>query len=329
MTEKKSGLHQLFEAAILESRFPRQSSGLFRPSEASAIEQTKAGPIVRGGCARKTWLRLKGVKPTNSGILGHQMQRMNVGKEVENSVIEDCKKSGLYVANNVVFRVEMDGVPIAGEIDAVLRTAPCSGEKYCMECKSVYGYYAQKEIFGKFLKMGKEPGKPKDSHLMQLALYLNHYSRLPKDDPGYLAFGALFICDRGDGHFGVFDVWLEPDTMILGEGEEITTHRIFYSSEVLGVLRTACPWTVEDILSRYRGVQDLLSGDAPPPKDFLREYNAEQIEQRHEIGMISDSAYKKWKSSHGPRGKGKEKLGDWNCQRLYCPYSDFCWGEPE
>jgi intein/homing endonuclease len=686
MNNPTSGLQQRFEAALLNGRpFPHQSSGMFRPSEASATIQTPNGLIVKGSCKRRTWLRLKGIEKDKTKTLPHQIQRMNVGKEVENSIIETCKREGLYVANNVPFRVVMDGIPIAGELDAILRTEPCGEIKYLMECclpgtwitlhngrlipieeitqgfeilshkgvkdfshylqtrqvneevfklkhkcdglgsyitgnhpvltavvnikrpwdgrrqhkreysvtetqwkkakdikkddyvcipklsfgeerefiyftdvvkekdypfkikdgmirytdgrsikrgipipykvaadeefywilgmylaegsvskgaiyfslhedeidlierlsnffikkfgikakiqqltsrginvyfssvllekffrglfsgnsrlrtkrfnnisllprnrirallegavagdghksfgrykdgtninvhlqtvvpemaywyfqiaatlgyeprlklcrqhktawgpkensiykiswsrdktkgntgkliegkgfwavkvkgieekhyqgnvynfgaektstytaggitvhncKSIYGYYAQKSIFGSFIGNGREVGAPKDSYLMQIGLYLNHFSRLPEDDPSYLPFGAIFICDRGDGHLGVFDVWLEEELKIMGEDEVIPRHKIYYASHAMGVPKTLVPYTTEDILAGYRTVKNLLGGEEPPPKDFVREYSKEQVEAKYEEGTISKSAYTKW-----------------------------------
>ena len=248
---------------------------------------------------------------------------MNVGKAVEEAIIESCKREGLYVDNNVKFQVEMGGVPIAGEIDAILRTEPCGNTRYIMECKSLYGYYAGKEAFGKHLKMGKKPGAPKHSYVMQIALYLNYYSRLPEDDPRYIPFGAIFISDRGDGHFGVFDIWLEEKTQFLSEDEVVKSHAIVYKATEMGVPTTILPYTIEDILQRYREVLFALKNDTVPPRDFLREYSEEIVEKRYKQGMVSDSAYKKWKTSHGSRGKGKEKLSDWQCS--YCPFHQLCW----
>ncbi len=324
MINPTSGLQERFSAALLNgSPFPHQSSGMFRPSEASATIQTPYGPWTKGSCKRRTWYRLKKVEKVEAPSLPHQIQRMNVGKQVENSVIEDCKREGLYVANNVPFKVLMDGVPIAGEVDAVLLTEPCIGKRYIMECKSIYGYYAQKSIFGKFIGNGKEVGEPKDSYIMQTALYLNYFSRLDKNDPSYIPFGAIFVCDRGDGHFGVFDIWLEEEIKIIGEDETTTCHKIFYASPKMGIPKTLVPYTTEDIIAGYRVVQQALKTETPPARDFIREYNREEVETYYKAGRISDSAYKKWSSSHGPRGKGKEKLGDWNCG--YCEWASHCW----
>ncbi len=323
MLNPKSGLQKRFTSALLDSRpFPHVSSGKFRPSEASATIQTPFGLLTKGSCKRKTWFRLKDVPKTSDQILPHQMQRMNVGKYVENAIIETCKREGLYVANNVPFQVTMDGIEIAGELDAVLRTEPCGTERYIAEIKSMYGYYAQKSIFGKFIGSGKEPGVPKDSYLMQIGLYLNHFSRLPKDSPYYISFGAIFVCDRGDGHFGVFDVWLEEEVVVINDDETLARHKIYYSSDDMGVPRTAAPFSIEDILSSYRTVKDALSGETPPEKDYTLQYTKEQVETYHEAGLISASAYKKWSASHGPRGKGKEQLGDWQCS--YCDWAAHC-----
>jgi hypothetical protein len=251
--------------------------------------------------------------------------RMEVGKAVEQNLIEHSKKMGLYCGSNIPFQAKLDGAEIAGELDLVLRTTPCAGSKYILECKSIYGNFATKDIFGSFLFPNAGKGKPKDSHLMQLAIYLRHFSRFPVDHPSYIPFGALFVCDRGDGHFGTFDVWLEKETSSLAEGEQISSHKIKYYSKYLQVPITVAPFTVEDILSRYRHINAALEKEEPPKRDFKKEYSEEEIEQRYESGEVSESRYKTWKSSHGPRGKGKVTLGDWNCGNLYCPYSSLCW----
>lgn len=323
--EPESGLHEAFESSLLgEDLFPRPSSGRFRPSEASALITTKNGSQVLGHCARATWFRLKGYPSSEGKPLPHQIQRMEVGKEVEDSIIERCKIAGIYSGNNIQFQTTFNGVAIAGELDAVLRRRS-DNVKYVAEIKSIYGYLPQKEIFGRFLHLGQEAGKPRDSYLMQIALYLMHFSKLPKDHPMYLPFGAIFVSDRGDGHYGVFDVWLEEEIRVLGEDETITVNQIKYRSSKMKVPTTIAPYTVEDIISRFQMIKVLLAGEVPPPRDFIREYDEETIERKHNDGEISDSSYKKWKSSHGPRGKGKESLGDWNCQSLYCPYSTACW----
>jgi hypothetical protein len=322
----RTNLQQIFTSALLNGRpFPRQSSGMFRPSEASVTLQTPYGQDIRGNCKRKTWFRLKGVRPSEEGPIPHQIQRMNTGKQIENSIIETCKREGIFVDNNIPFRTVMDGIPVAGELDVVLRTKPCGTDKYLAEIKSLYGYYAQKETFGRFIGNGKKDGAPRDSYILQTALYLNYYSRLPKDDDAYLPYGAIFITDRGDGHFGVFDIWLEEELKITGDDEILKCHKIYYASPDMGVPKTLVPYTIEDILSSYRFVQKSIDNNIMPPRDFIKIYNAEQVETKYLMGKISDSKYKVWKGSHGPRGKGKEILGDWNCYNSYCKWSSLCW----
>jgi hypothetical protein len=254
---------------------------------------------------------------------------MDVGNAVEDDFAEKAKLAGIFVDRNVPFRAEFEGIPIAGEMDVICRTEPCGTDKIVVEAKSIYSYYAQKQIFGRALNLSREPGAPRDSYIMQLSLYLRKFSTLPEDDPSYLPFGVIYICDRGDGHYGMFDCWLSKETRYLSEGEQIDVHKIFYASDHLDVPVTELPYSVEDILQNYRQVTLCLKNNTPPPRPFIREYNAEQVEQAYEAGDISASAYKKWKSSHGPRGKKKEKLGSWNCSRLYCKWSDHCWKEEE
>jgi hypothetical protein len=322
-SEPESHLHEEFEKVLVHPDiFPRPSTGMFRPSEASAVISTKYGPLVVGHCSRATWFRLKGYPPEEALDMPHQIQRMEVGKEVEKEIIEKCKVAGLWAGNNIQFKAVMGGIQIAGELDAVLKRRS-DQVKYLLEIKSIYGYYAQKEIFGRFLNQGGDPGKPRDTYVMQVALYLNYFSKLPKDHPMYLPFGAIFVCDRGDGHFGVFDVWLSEEMQVIGEDETINISKISYRSPRMRVPTTVLPYSVEDILARYRMVDGLLPGGTPPKREFSREYDKETIEIRYAQGLVSKSAYEKWQSSHGPRGKGKETLGDFQCS--YCPHSSLCW----
>jgi len=320
----KSHLHQILEEELLAGeKFPHQSSGLFRPSEASAVYYKNEKPKIVGSCARKTYYRLTHTPPTDISRMAHQENRMREGKASEEQVTEDAKKAGIYLANNVPFHKFFGDVGISGEIDAVYSTGRCGGVNYVVEQKSIYGYYAQKDIFGRFLHLGSNPGKPRDSYIMQTALYLRYFSYLPKEDPAYLPFGAIYVRDRGDGHFGVFDTWLEPETFNRG-GETLTRNHIIYASEKMGVDPTQVPYDVEDILERFQYIQNCVAKKDIPPRDFSIEYTPEQVEEAYINGDISESSYKKWKSSHGPRGKGKEKISDWQCN--YCIFSKHCWG---
>lgn len=251
--------------------------------------------------------------------------RMNVGKQIEIQAVEEYKNIGIYINNNIPFTSKVGDLTITGELDAVLRTAPGSKEKYILEKKSIYGHYSAKEVFGQFLYPRAAIAKPKWGHLFQLGIYLYHFSSLPITHPNYINLGVLHYTDRGDGHFGTFEVELIKEWKILSEGN-MQIHKIAYWSEELHVPYTVTEVSIEDILSRYKQIKDKLSGDTPPPRDFEKEYSSEKIESYHDAGLISESKYDKWKSSHSPRGKGKEFIGDFHCYTLYCPWSDLCHG---
>lgn len=324
LKKSKSGLYEIFTNQILHGGgFPRQSSGNFRPSEASVIVNTKAGPVVEGKCARATWLRLKKIEPSNDTNLPNQIMRMNVGKEVENRCIEEYKKAGIYVANNMMFTAEVaPGILITGELDAICKDN--DGNNFCTELKSCYGPYAQKDIFGKKISGYGGPGKPRSSYLMQIGLYLYHFSRLPKNHPGHLAYGVIQVVDRGDGHYGMFEVELQKESRILPEGGSVPIHKLAYWSEDLDVPETLTPWSIEDVIERYAYVKRHLDSDTMPPRDYDDNYSKEKVELYHQAGLVSDSKYKKFMSSHSPRGKGKETIGDFWCYPLYCKWADFC-----
>lgn len=329
LKDPHSNLYRIVEATVLGGRgFPHQSSGLFRPSEASATIQTKRGLKTLGSCPRATWYRLKGIQPSNLDRQLNQVLRMEMGKVVEDQLAEITKRAGIFIDRNVPFRAVFDGIPIAGEMDIICRTHPCAGQKIVIECKSIYNYKAKKEIFGSPYP-GGPMGKPRDSYVMQLSLYLREFSVLPEDDPAHLPFGVIYIQERGDGSACTYDTWLTEETKVLQEGEVINVHHIHCRSDDLSVPERVMPYTVEDILSNFRSVKVALEQDTPPPRPFAREWDREQVEAAHDDGEISDSQYKKWIGSHGPRGKGKEHLGDWHCQQLYCKWSDHCWGCPD
>lgn len=322
-----SNLARTLNKILLEGKgFPHQSSGGFRPSEASVTISTPNGPKTLGHCPRATWYRLKGTPPSNIERLPHQERRMRIGKLVEDALVEDCKYAGIFLDRNVPFRATLDNVLVSGELDVVCRQEPLSSSRYLIEAKSIYGYLAQKDIFGRAFHLGPDVGKPRDSYIMQPALYLRYFSTLPTDHPLYIPYGVIYVCDRGDGHACTFDIWLNKETRLFGGGDESTTiHEIYYHSDDLNIPDTRVPYTVEDVLQSFRNVQNLLSGEEPPPRPFVREYDQEMVELRYRSGDISESAYKKWMASHGPRGKGKEVLGDWSCGKLYCQWSDLCW----
>lgn len=320
----KTNLHEFYENYMLGGRsFPRMSSGMFRPSEASVLMPTSAGMIPAGGCPRKTWYRLKGIPKTDETFLSHQIMRMEVGKQVERSCIEDFKRMGIFVDNNVKFKSTMMGVDISGEVDAILRTEPCSGTKYALEIKSIYGRFAQTEQFGNFLFPRAGYAKPKWGHLLQLGIYLYHYSLLPEDHPGYLPFGSILYVDRGDGHFGSFDVELVKEYRILEEGS-VPVHKIAYWSKMMKVPYTITDFAIEDCIGRFGMIKSYLNKEEPPPREYKLVFTPEEIEKRHDAGLISDSKYNSWKKSHAPRGKKKVKLGDWICLPLYCGWSSLC-----
>lgn len=323
ITRPHSGLGKILESLLLNGTgFPHQSSGLFRPSEASVTVQTQWGPKTLGHCPRATWYRLKGIPKTDPQESISSLNRMGVGKAVENDLAEKLKLAGTFVDRNVPFRARYGDVQTSGEMDIINRQEPCGDLKYCIEAKSIYGYYAQKSIFGRAYKLSRAPGAPRDSYIMQTSLYLRKFSTLDENDPSFLPYGVIYVCDRGDGRLGNFETWLTKEARPINDDETIEIHKIKYASDDLDVPETEVQYSVEDILQNYSMIIGCLKNDTPPTRSFVREFNAEQVDIAFECGDLSKSAYEKWKKSHGPRGKGKETLGDWHCS--YCKWKSLC-----
>jgi hypothetical protein len=79
-------------------------------------------------------------------------------------------------------------------------------------------------------------------------------------------------------------------------------------------------FTVENILDRYRLLQQHLDNQNVPPNDYELRYSDNKIRDYYSKGKIAKTKYEKWEKG---KLKDHEIIGDWNCS--YCRFCHECW----
>lgn len=224
------------------------------------------------------------------------------------------KEMGIYVDSGAQFFVDCDGVDLSGELDGILEE-PQTKVRYAFENKSFYGYNAQKEILG--LTYGNTP-KPKISHALQTLCYLYYFKFFAKP-AAHLEYAVLFYVERGDGRHIHFYIDIEEEVQVL-DGAEYTVHRPSYTwfKDHITPVKVKYPFTMEDVWTNYKEIQQALKSDEPPPREFELSYSPEKIELLHSLGQIAKTKYEEWKKAK----KVKPMIGSWVCS--YCPYLSIC-----
>lgn len=290
---KKFDLIKLTEDHITRQKVYLPRGKHFYPSEASVSYTDNHGiHRVIGSCLRKCYFRLTGMEGGGPPSAYSEWIFLQ-GKGIENILIEQWKQMGIWVDNSIRFYNEEYN--ISGELDAVLRD-PNTGELIVLEAKSYHGYMAEKDIGGSF----NQAPKPKDAHLLQLLIYLYLFQ-------DKFSYGKLFYKARDSDGRQDFDVELkkvdEGKTRVVVNG--VVDYRFF----------------VEDILDRYKLLDQLIKEARIPPNDFELVWSPEKIEKLNSLGEISKTKYTDWQK----KKKGKERIGDYMCNPTYCPYSKVCW----
>lgn len=266
-----------------------KSKGTFYPSEASVsfINEYGEREIV-GKCHRACYYRLTGVEQTNHPTDQNQVLFM-LGNSVEDTVTEAWKQMGIWENNSVKW--EDKDRNISGEFDVVCREGDLM---YGVEVKSFYGYFANKQILGHSTGRGANkrwvPGKPKDEHLMQTALYCAH-------SKGDLAGFKIFYVSRDGNDMAEFNVSVDDDGIIYVNG--VANQR----------------YTVNDIYTRYNLMKQYIETDTKPPREFDYLPSDERVAILAERGTVSATAFKDHQA-------GKKPVTDWHCS--YCNYKDHC-----
>ena len=266
----------------------------FYPSEAGVSWTDPHGEVRNeGSCPRAVYYRLtNGVKkaPTNP----YSQWIFALGKHVELILIEQYKQMGIWEASNIKFFNKEQG--ISGELDCLVRD-PATNELICIECKSIYGYNATRDVIKGTRTVVP---KPKTANLLQILLYLDFF----KDTINY---GKLVYYARDSAARREYDISImeDPNTGL--------KHPM-----VDGVVDPR--FTVNDIYARYEMIRSHIEQKIVPDTGYEKAWSDSKINRRADLGEISKSALEAYKKKGQP-------IGDWICNPLYCPYSEICWGE--
>jgi hypothetical protein len=277
---------------LVRQKFHTQRESRFYPSEASVVITDQYGDrTVHGGCLRASYFRVTGAFP-GTPYDAHSQFIFLQGSAVENMLVDLWKEMGIWHDSHVKFVDKENN--ISGELDAIL-VEPPHGQLYGAEVKSFYGYNAKKELFGD----RHHQGFPKMNNLLQTLVYLNHFEdRLP--------YFRLIYFARDSAARKSFRIELQHEGSIKWPKVDGEIVRSF---------------SVDDILARYRLLQQHVNQATVPPNDFVLDYPETTIHDFHAKGKISDSKYEKWQKG---KLKAHEHLGNWQCS--YCQYQRVCWG---
>ncbi len=165
---------------------------------------------------------------------------------------------------------------------------------YVVEVKSCSGYYVNKEVYGYNSGRGANkvwnPGKPKDSHLMQSAIYADIAKLKCK--------GTIIIyVSRDEAKLADFLVTIGDDGSIYIDGVK--------------ELR----FDINDIYARYDNLRSCLEENLLPFGDYKHTFTDIEVENLFTRKGISAAA----KKAHMD---GKKAHMDKGC--LYCSHRDLC-----
>ena len=279
-----------------------QRPGLY-PSEASVAYNIDGQKIVMGKCLRAAWYRSMEIEPT--GCVSPKLAMTGeLGKGCEQQAIDRWKRLGLYYDSNIKFYNKE--LAISGELDCVV-TDPEASEIRLVgyEIKSFYGYVPGRTIFG--AKRPPIPGVPKDNQFLQSVFYAWEYRDKIEEY-------RMYYVERGNGTRCEFAIGVDEQSHECW-WEQLNENNKYWNFFKPG--KVYQPYTIDDIIYRYKNLIKCLKGKILPPKDFHSTWDEDRVEFMYGHGKIGKTNYEKWKKS-----PAKNPLGDWQCN--YCEYKAQC-----
>jgi len=278
------------EMKRISERMLTQREGYFWPSESSVRYEAAPGIVdAIGACRRKVFWRWKRMPPTNPSD-PRSLRTMAMGKAIEQQELEWYFKYGFGIARN--FKFQDPKLRLSGEGDALVFD-PNAGI-VGVEIKSIYGYYAEKEILG---TKGK-PGFPRLDNLMQAMLYIM-VTKIPQWRLVYIA--------RTTFEHRQFAIGMDEHGFPIVEDRDS------------GMSTTFKGFSVYDVLDRNEELYGMIARDELPTREYQCAYPADEVEKRFTNGLISKTSYGEWKKA--PQA---HPIGDWQCNPRYCLHYSRC-----
>jgi len=324
----------LDESLTKEDPIPNIRIANLYPSEASVEYTDESGNRqVVGACHRQSWLRVKlaeEVAKTRQNKLTlhlnprtvvieptphtpHTLRRFAFGNMIEDMVINEMKDAGILASRHKrYFQPIRYGYNLSGELDMV-GIEPDTRKLFGVECKSFANYMAQKQIVGDINRRIK--GKPKDSQVLQAAIYADWWPELE--------------------YFKL--VYMGRDTHLTQEFD-ITVDRVSKIIAIDG--RPIKQYTLKDVYTRYETLAMNLYNNTLPSRDFDLEYTDDKMNKLMNTNIISNTDKNTWEKywqreldiKNGVTKNGRKlmslkrpSIGPWNCKAQYCQYHHFCY----
>lgn len=323
------------------------------PSEASAVVTNQWGEEeVRGKCRRATFFRYAitnyEFNPDYSHLktLVQELQTKELpvepylrwiweaGKQHEEINMTLAKRSGVFIDEQV--RIYIRGYNVSGLTD-LIAINPQTFKNSIVEVKSVYGHNGNLVLGSPYERRMGQLGTPRDSNLMQIALYDWHFAS-PRDD---FEHSRLIYGDRGTGRDAEYGVRTE-------EIDGVT--KIFYwGISPNKTQEVESPITIDSILvDGYKYVTDHLLAGIVPNRDYDLQYSEEKLQTLYERdqGLPKkeqrltkanreqlEKIAKRKEVNEKRRADGKKELkplkpvekGDWACG--FCKFRDVCFNK--
>lgn len=313
------------------------------PSEASAsLKNDYDEPYVVGACRRSTFFRYTVANyyfypdttiydELASEIITletppdrYQKWVWEAGKLYEDFVVEMSKQSGVYVDSQI--QIVVPNYNLVGKLDLIVRN-PITEKLVAEEIKSVYGHGGNEVLGTPSMRNKNMMGNPRESNLMQIALYDWHLRSRLGDmlESSHLFYGAR---DTGrDAEYSV-TTYLENEVTKIkyqGVAPNIT-------SPVVSKI------TIDNILSNYNYVRSHFEQQIIPPRDYELVFSEEHIHKLYQRDELTKTDVEQYEKIQARLTENKERIsagkepkkelkpvikGDWQCSK--CQYARICY----
>lgn len=268
------------------------------PSEASAVIQMPTGSTrVVGKCRRAGFFRLlkssvdfytekyshwkyfvKRVDQEKIPIEDYTRWLWAQGELYEQYVIDKAKESGIYVSEQS--RIYVKEYNISGSIDVIVFN-PLTGKYSIVEVKSVYGHGGDAVLGSRSDRMNGMMGQPRDSNLMQIALY-DWHKRFKNPDSNF-EYSRLLYGSRDTGKFAEYLIrTVQHETT-----DDICIEWKWHAPYTGDWVRS--PITINAILEAYKDQQNNIDFGTIPDRDFNIKFTRDQlIDAYHNQSLTAD-----------------------------------------
>jgi|TARA_Y100000310_G_scaffold118355_1_gene117231 hypothetical protein len=221
-------------------------------------EKTSFWPTESEANAFDIYHKWMGTPPTNP-ITGEKLMMFQSAKLIEQAYVNMFADMGILLSseeNQTRIEIERNGIPISGYMDAVL---DYMGHDMVCEIKTFYGDWQERDLLA---------GKPRESYLKQLAVYM---------DATDTNEGLLFYINRGTG---------KPFQYLLQRsGTKFKCNDIEFD--------------IMDTYKRWADIYDYIQRGEEPPSDYIYKFPLEEIDWK----TISRSDISKARNGHKVLGE--------------------------